>query len=130
MDGTGFVKKRTTSAGVQGQYSGTADRTEHCQIGVFASYASARGHSAGGSGAVSAEVVDLDADRCREGKVSDSRAVVAGEVARVGRGSGRFLGRSGVPLLSAWLTCGAGGGWDTAIGARGEQRVGRSHGHG
>ncbi|MFJ7296608.1 transposase [Streptomyces collinus] len=36
LDGTGSVKKGTTSAGVQRQYSGTGGRTENCQIGVFA----------------------------------------------------------------------------------------------
>lgn len=36
---TGFVKKGTTSAGVQRQYSGTTGRTENCQIGVFAACA-------------------------------------------------------------------------------------------
>ncbi len=40
IDDTGFIKKGTTSAGVQRQYSGTAGRTENCQIGVFAAYAS------------------------------------------------------------------------------------------
>lgn len=39
IDDTGFIKKGTTSAGVQRQYSGTAGRTENCQIGVFAAYA-------------------------------------------------------------------------------------------
>ncbi|GAA2593052.1 IS701 family transposase [Streptomyces axinellae] len=38
IDGTGFVKKGITSAGVQRQYTGTAGRTENCQIGVFAAY--------------------------------------------------------------------------------------------
>ena len=33
-DDTGFLKKGTTSAGVQQQYSGTADRTEIPQRGV------------------------------------------------------------------------------------------------
>lgn len=45
IDDTGFVKKGTTSAGVQRQYSGTAGRTENCQIGVFAAYATFRGHT-------------------------------------------------------------------------------------
>lgn len=45
LDDTGFVKKGTTSAGVQRQYSGTAGRTEKCQIGVFAAYATTRGHA-------------------------------------------------------------------------------------
>jgi SRSO17 transposase len=33
-DETGFLKKGVRSAGVQRQYSGTAGRTEKCQIGV------------------------------------------------------------------------------------------------
>lgn len=45
VDDTGFLKKGTRSAGVQRQYSGTAGRTENCQIGVFLAYASARGHA-------------------------------------------------------------------------------------
>ena len=42
---TGFIKKGTRSAGVQRQYSGTAGRTENCQIGVFLAYASGQGHA-------------------------------------------------------------------------------------
>jgi SRSO17 transposase len=45
VDETGFLKKGTKSAGVQRQYSGTAGRTENCQIGVFLVYATARGHT-------------------------------------------------------------------------------------
>jgi SRSO17 transposase len=44
-DETGFVKKGTRSAGVQRQYSGTAGRTENCQVGVFLAYASVHGHA-------------------------------------------------------------------------------------
>ena len=44
-DDTGFLKKGTRSAGVQRQYSGTAGRTENCQVGVFLAYASAHGHA-------------------------------------------------------------------------------------
>src|SRR5438045_4816401 len=44
-DETGFIKKGTRSAGVQRQYSGTAGRTENCQVGTFLAYASARGHA-------------------------------------------------------------------------------------
>ncbi|WP_189244244.1 IS701 family transposase [Planobispora rosea] len=44
-DDTGFLKKGVRSAGVQRQYSGTAGRTENCQIGVFLAYASARGRA-------------------------------------------------------------------------------------
>ena len=44
-DDTGFLKKGTRSAGVQRQYSGTAGRTENCQVGTFLAYASSRGHA-------------------------------------------------------------------------------------
>jgi SRSO17 transposase len=44
-DDTGFLKKGARSAGVQRQYSGTAGRTENCQVGVFLAYASAHGHA-------------------------------------------------------------------------------------
>ena len=43
-DETGFINRGSSSAGVQRQYSGTAGRTENCQVGVFLAYASARGH--------------------------------------------------------------------------------------
>jgi len=42
-DETVFLKKGARSAGVQSQYSGTAGRTENCQIGVFLSYVSRHG---------------------------------------------------------------------------------------
>lgn len=45
VDDTGFLKKGVRSAGVQRQYSGTAGRTENCQVGVFLAYAGARGRT-------------------------------------------------------------------------------------
>ena len=45
VDETGFLKKGRRSAGVQRQYSGTAGRTENCQIGTFLAYASCRGRA-------------------------------------------------------------------------------------
>ncbi len=45
IDETGFVKKGTKSVGVQRQYSGTAGRIENCQLGVFVSYVSPKGHT-------------------------------------------------------------------------------------
>ncbi|MDQ0808686.1 SRSO17 transposase [Streptomyces sp. B3I7] len=45
VDDTGFLRKGTRSAGVQRQYSGTADRTENCQIGVLLAYAAGRGRT-------------------------------------------------------------------------------------
>ncbi len=45
IDETGFLKKGTKSVGVKRQYSGTAGRTENCQIGVFLAYASPAGRT-------------------------------------------------------------------------------------
>lgn len=44
-DETGFPKKGTKSVGVKRQYCGTLGRTDNCQIGVFANYCSAKGHT-------------------------------------------------------------------------------------
>jgi SRSO17 transposase len=65
VDDTGFVKKGTRSAGVQRQYSGTAGRTENCQIGVFLAYASGRGHALIDRELYLPESWTADRDRCR-----------------------------------------------------------------
>jgi SRSO17 transposase len=45
VDETGFLKKGTTSVGVQRQYSGTASKVDNCQLGVFLAYASPKGRA-------------------------------------------------------------------------------------
>jgi SRSO17 transposase len=45
VDETGFLKKGTTSVGVQRQYWGTAGKVDNCQLGVFLAYASPRGRA-------------------------------------------------------------------------------------
>jgi SRSO17 transposase len=40
VDETGFLKKGKKSAGVARMYTGTAGKTENCQIGVFLAYTS------------------------------------------------------------------------------------------
>jgi SRSO17 transposase len=45
VDETGFLKQGKMSVGVKRQYSGTAGRVENCQIGVFLTYASTKGHT-------------------------------------------------------------------------------------
>jgi hypothetical protein len=45
VDDTGCSKKGIRSAGVQLQYSGTAGRTENCQVGVFLAYATDHGRT-------------------------------------------------------------------------------------
>ncbi|MFT9253146.1 MAG: IS701 family transposase [Acetobacter okinawensis] len=45
IDETGFLKKGQASCGVGRQYTGSAGKITNCQIGVFATYVSARGHA-------------------------------------------------------------------------------------
>jgi SRSO17 transposase len=45
VDETGDLKKGSRTVGVQRQYSGTAGRTENCQVAVYLAYATARGHA-------------------------------------------------------------------------------------
>lgn len=45
VDETGFPKKGTKSVGVVRQYSGALGRIDNCQVGVFVSYCSRRGHT-------------------------------------------------------------------------------------
>jgi SRSO17 transposase len=70
-DETGFIKKGTRSAGVQRQYSGTAGRTENCQVGVFLAYASVYGHALVGRELYLPKSWTEDRDRCRAAGVPD-----------------------------------------------------------
>jgi SRSO17 transposase len=45
IDETGFPKRGESSAGVQVQYCGSSGRLENCQVGVFLSYITPRGHT-------------------------------------------------------------------------------------
>ena len=45
FDETGFVTKGKDSVGVARQYCGTLGKVEHCQVGVFAGYASRQGYA-------------------------------------------------------------------------------------
>jgi SRSO17 transposase len=45
VDETGFLKKGSTSVGVQRQYSGSAGKVDNCQLGVFLAYASPNGRA-------------------------------------------------------------------------------------
>jgi len=44
LDDTGFVKKGSGSVGVKRQYCGTVGKIENCQVAVFLTYTTARGH--------------------------------------------------------------------------------------
>src|SRR5215813_8201389 len=71
-DETGFLKKGTRSAGVQRQYSGTAGRTENCQIGVFLAYASVHGQALIDRELYLPQSWTNDRDRCRDAGIPDS----------------------------------------------------------
>ena len=45
VDDTGFIKQGVKSCGVQRQYTGTAGKICNCQLGVFLTYASTKGHT-------------------------------------------------------------------------------------
>lgn len=70
-DETGFVKKGRRSAGVQRQYSGTAGRTENCQIGTFLAYASVHGHALIDRELYLPESWTDDRDRCRAADIPE-----------------------------------------------------------
>ncbi len=45
VDETGFLKQGRASCGVGRQYTGSAGKITNCQLGVFAAYASGKGHA-------------------------------------------------------------------------------------
>jgi SRSO17 transposase len=84
VDDTGFLKKGTVSAGVQRQYSGTAGRTENCQIGVFAAYASARGRTLVDRELYLPKSWTEDPERCRAARIPEEKTFATKtELARV-----------------------------------------------
>jgi SRSO17 transposase len=100
VDDTGFLKKGTRSAGVQRQYSGTAGRTENCQIGTFLAYASQQGHALIDRELYLPESWTGDRERCRTAGVPDDV-----EFATKPRQAMVMLGRAfdaGVPY--SWVT--------------------------
>jgi len=71
-DETGFIKKGRMSAGTQRQYSGTAGRTENCQIGTFLGYASPRGRTLIDRALyIPDESWIKDGERCRKAGIPD-----------------------------------------------------------
>ena len=72
VDETGFLKKGEKSAGVQRQYSGTAGRIENCQVGVFLTYAGAKGRALLDRELYLPQVWAQDWRRRREAGVPDS----------------------------------------------------------
>ena len=99
-DETGFLKKGTKSAGVQRQYSGTAGRTENCQVGVFLAYASAHGHALIDRELYIPQSWAGDQDRCRAAGIPDE--VEFATKARLAQAMLQRAIDAGVPF--AWFT--------------------------
>jgi SRSO17 transposase len=71
VDETGFLKKGTTSVGVQRQYSGTAGKVDNCQLGVFLAYASPKGRAMIDRELYLPESWTDDPARCRAARVPE-----------------------------------------------------------
>ncbi|MGW9434322.1 IS701 family transposase [Streptomyces decoyicus] len=100
IDDTGFLKKGTVSAGVQRQYSGTAGRTENCQIGVFAAYASSNGRALVDRELYLPKSWMSDRDRCRAARIPDEREFATkGDLAKA-----MVMRALASPLPIAWVT--------------------------
>jgi SRSO17 transposase len=100
IDDTGFLKKGVRSAGVQRQYSGTAGRTENCQIGTFLAYACSRGHALIDRELYLPESWTEDRDRCRSAGVPDEVGFVTKPRQAMAMLARAFA--AGVPF--AWIT--------------------------
>ncbi|MFD5065931.1 IS701 family transposase [Streptomyces sp. NPDC058394] len=109
IDDTGFVKKGITSAGVQRQYSGTAGRTENCQISVFAAYATTRGHALVDRELYLPKSWTDDAERCRAARIPQQRGFATkNDLARA-----MVLRAQAGPLPFTWVTADAAYGQDS-----------------
>jgi SRSO17 transposase len=111
VDETGFLKKGTTSVGVQRQYSGTAGKVDNCQLGVFLAYAGSRGRAFIDRELYLPKAWTEDRARCRAARVPEQVGFrTKPQLARV------MLGRAldaGVP--ASWVTADEVYGQDPAL---------------
>jgi len=71
IDETGDLKKGTTTAGVQRQYTGTAGRVENAQVAVYLVYASSSGHAIIDRDLYLPRAWTDDPERCRAAGIPD-----------------------------------------------------------
>jgi SRSO17 transposase len=71
LDESGFIKQGKKSVGVARQYSGTRGKVDNCQIGVFLTYASSRGHATVDAQLFLPEAWTQDRARCRAAGVPE-----------------------------------------------------------
>jgi SRSO17 transposase len=100
VDETGFLKKGTTSVGVQRQYSGTAGKVDNCQLGVFLAYASSKGRAMIDRELYLPERWTDDPARCRAARVPEQVGFrTKPELARV-----MLEGALDAGVPAAWVT--------------------------
>lgn len=107
VDDTGFLKKGVRSAGVQRQYSGTAGRTENCQVGVFLAYSGERGRTLIDRALYLPKSWTEDRERCREAGIGDE--VMFATKVQLARAMIRRAVDDGIPFR--WVTADAGYGY-------------------
>ncbi|MFB7025727.1 IS701 family transposase, partial [Streptomyces sp. NPDC056295] len=107
VDDTGFLKKGVRSAGVQRQYSGTAGRTENCQVGVFLAYATGRGRTLIDRRLYLPASWTDDRERCRRAGIDDT--VVFETKVAMARAMVRRAIEEKIPF--GWVTADAGYGY-------------------
>ena len=87
IDESGFIKKGDKSAGVARQYCGASGKIDNCQVGVFLSWQTAKGHALSRSGPLPAAGVDRRPGALSGGR--DSRGRDLCDQTRVGPPVGR-----------------------------------------
>ncbi|AXQ58807.1 IS701 family transposase [Streptomyces albidoflavus] len=107
VDDTGFLKKGLRSAGVQRQYSGTAGRTENCQVGVFLAYSGQRGRTLIDRALYLPKSWTDDRVRCRDAGIGDE--IEFATKVRLARQMVRRAIEDEVPFR--WVTADAGYGY-------------------
>jgi SRSO17 transposase len=72
LDESGFPKRGKKSAGVKKQHCGVTGRVENCQVGVFLTYVTTRGHALIDRDLYLPEDWLMDRERCQEAGIADT----------------------------------------------------------
>jgi SRSO17 transposase len=100
VDETGFLKKGAKSAGVARQYTGTAGRTENCQVGVFLAYSGRHGTAFLDRALYLPEEWTDDPDRCEAAGIPEGTAFASKQAL-----AKRMLERAfAAGVKAAWVT--------------------------
>lgn len=100
IDETGFIKQGKKSVGVARQYTGTSGKLDNCQIGVFLSWQTSKGHALIDRALYLPQDWAKDQQRRRAAGVPSeiafaTKPVLARRMARAGAGSGSASGVGG-----------------------------------